>query len=464
VRNHIANGGRRTKTGVILMLVLFAAGFVATAWPTAAQEVRYRPRSLVERLFNSDDERQPRVERRRRVVQRPRAVRQPPAERKGLFGRLFGGEVEEQPLEPTRKVRTKAKSKSRKSGAGAGQVVRVEEPDALPKLDTARTVLVIGDFMAGGLSEGLVSAYSQNPNIRIIERTNGSSGFVRDDFYNWPQEIRTLIEAEKPAAVVVMLGANDRQQMKLGTTREAPLSDNWVKEYQLRVDALAAVIKERSLPFVWVGLPAFKSAKVSSDLLTFNDMYRKSTENAGGSFVDIWDGFVDENGAFVMNGPDMNGQPVRLRGSDGISLSKPGKRKVAFYVEKPLNKLLGNETVPATGLPGAAMVGPVAPAGIYVDRTQPMAIDDPELDGGQALLGETTERKVEKRTAAERLVVEGIAPAAAPGRADDFGGAATPVAMPAAPPATAAPSAASPVEPAAAAGAASPEATTAISR
>ena len=48
-----------------------------------------------------------------------------------------------------------------------------------------------------------------------------------------------------------------------------------------------------------------------------------------------------------MNGPDMNGQPVRLRGSDGISLSKAGKRKVAFYVEKPLNKLLGSETVPA---------------------------------------------------------------------------------------------------------------------
>jgi hypothetical protein len=412
------------------MLVLFAACFVATSWPTTAQEVKYRPRSLVERLFDSGDERQPRVEQRRRVVkQRPRAAQQPPAQRKGLFGRLFGGDIEEQPLEAPRKVKTKTKSKSRKSGAGAGQVVRVQEPDALPKLDTARTVLVVGDFMADGLSEGLVSAYSQNPNIRIIERTNGSSGFVRNDFYDWPAELKTLIETEKPAAVVVMLGANDRQQMKLGTSREAPLSDNWVKEYQARADALAAAIKERSLPFVWVGLPAFKSAKVSSDLLTFNDMYRKSTENAGGSFVDIWDGFVDENGAFVMNGPDMNGQPVRLRGSDGISLSKPGKRKVAFYVEKPLNKLLGNETVPSTGLPGAAIVGPVAPADINVDRTQPMAIDDPELDGGQALLGESTQRKIEKRTVAERLVVEGIAPAASPGRADDFGGVVAPVAV-----------------------------------
>ena len=32
----------------------------------------------------------------------------------------------------------------------------------------------------------------------------------------------------------------------------------------------------------------------------------------------------------------MNGQPVRLRSDDGINLSKAGKRKVAFYAEKPL--------------------------------------------------------------------------------------------------------------------------------
>ena len=71
-------------------------------------------------------------------------------------------------------------------------------------------------------------------------------------------------------------------------------------------------------------------------MLAFNDIYRTAAESAGGEFVDIWDGFVDENGAFVDNGPDMNGQPVRLRGADGINLSKAGKRKIAFYAEKPL--------------------------------------------------------------------------------------------------------------------------------
>ena len=127
-----------------------------------------------------------------------------------------------------------------------------------------------------------------------------------------------------------------------------------------------------------------------------------------------------------MNGPDMNGQPVRLRGSDGISLSKPGKRKVAFYVEKPLNKLLGSETVPASGLPDRRRPGRRRRSNIYVDRTAPMAINDPELDGGQQLLGLKSTPKVETRTAGERLAVEGIAPASTPGRADDFGGARQP--------------------------------------
>ncbi len=387
----IAGLRHKIGAGMALILMLCLVAGMALSWPAGAQEKEKPRRNLLQLLFGrSDDD-------------------IPVKERAGKS--------------KTGKVKAKQR-KTRKSSAS--QVVRVQEPDALPKLETARAILVIGDFMASGLSEGLVSAYSQNPNFKVIDRSNGSSGFVRNDFHDWPTEVKALIEAEKPVAVVVMLGTNDRQQMKVGTVREAPLTDNWTKEYQLRTDALAAAMKERGVPFVWVGLPAFKSTKVNSSLLAFNDIYRKSTESAGGAFVDIWDGFVDENGAFVMNGPDMNGQPVRLRGSDGISLSKPGKRKVAFYVEKPLNKLIGGETVPGSGLSGTEIVGPVAPANIHVDRTPPMAIDDPELDGGQILLGLTGTAKAQTGAISEKLSVEGIAPPPSPGRADDFGGAVTP--------------------------------------
>ncbi|TIT77048.1 MAG: DUF459 domain-containing protein, partial [Mesorhizobium sp.] len=70
-----------------------------------------------------------------------------------------------------------------------------------------RVVLVVGDFLAGGLAEGLDTAFADNPAVRIVSRSNGSSGFVRDDFYNWPVEIKSLIATEKPSVAVIMLGS-----------------------------------------------------------------------------------------------------------------------------------------------------------------------------------------------------------------------------------------------------------------
>src|SRR5690606_20335966 len=140
-----------------------------------------------------------------------------------------------------RKARTKIRKTTRPSEPR--QPVVAETPE-VEKLPDARIVLVVGDFLSGGLAEGLADVYAENPRIRIVDRSNGSSGFVRDDFYDWPKEIGPLIEAEKPAAIVVMLGSNDRQQMRVGDTREAPRSESWTKEYERRTEAFAKVISE----------------------------------------------------------------------------------------------------------------------------------------------------------------------------------------------------------------------------
>jgi len=317
----------------------------------------------------------------------------------------------------------KAKPKPRKPRVPRAPV-EPQTPIA-EKAPDARIVLVVGDFMASGLAEGLDIAFADNPAVRIVARSNGSSGFVRDDFYNWPEQIKSLIETEKPAAVVVMLGSNDRQQMKVGDVREQPRSENWTKEYERRTDELGKAIATAKVPFLWVGMPAFRVPKMTSDMLAFNDIYHKAAESHGGEFVDVWDGFVDENGAFVTNGPDMNGQPVRLRADDGINVSKAGKRKLAFYTEKPLMKILGlagpGSVAPATAPAGAPVEAPApAAAPIVIDRTAPMLLSDPALDGSTELLGATPPASANPALPGERLVIEGKAPEASPGRADDF--------------------------------------------
>lgn len=370
----------------IVFTVAVAAALSASAVaPGFAQE---RQRSLFDLLFRPS---------------KPRAVEAP---------------RQKQPR-PTIKRKTPTRAKTEASAPA---------PDVVAKAADARVVLVVGDFLAAGLAEGLETAYAEIPNVRVVVRSSGSSGIVRDDHYDWPAEIGPILEAEKPAAVVVMLGANDRQEMRVGDVREPKRSDNWNKEYERRVTRLAKTITDAKIPLVWVGMPSFKNATMSSDMLAYNDIFRSATEAAGGSFVDIWDGFVDENGAFVTTGPDINGNPVRLRqGENGINLTRPGKRKVAFYAEKPLEKILGTSKPALIGALGPNGLAPQLPDGAKVpadiERTVPISLTDPELDGGQELLGATFSPGVETpRTPAEKLSKEGVAPLPVAGRADDFGG------------------------------------------
>lgn len=283
--------------------------------------------------------------------------------------------------------------------------------------------MVIGDFMAGSLAGDLETVFAENPSVRILDRSKGSSGLVRDDFYNWPVEIGPLLETEKPAAVVVMLGSNDRQQMQVNDIREPTRSDAWTKEYENRTLSFGKHISIAKVPFLWVGMPAFKSSKMTSDMLAFNEIYRASAEQSGGEFVDIWDGFVDENGAFITRGPDINGQPVTLRTDDGINFTRAGKRKLAFYTEKPLLKILGLTSPAATVATltpmGLSLDNPAeAVVPVSIDRTPPIMLNDPALDGGADLLGTTPPSPSLVLT--NKVVGAQDEPSVTPGRADDF--------------------------------------------
>jgi hypothetical protein len=231
------------------------------------------------------------------------------------------------------------------------------------------------------------------------------------------------MDEEKPAVVVVMLGSNDRQAMRVNGASETARSEKWDAEYAARSARFLSEITSRDVPVVWIGLPPFRFPKMSSDMIAFNDIQRGVTEAAGGVFIDVWDGFVDETGAFVTNGPDVNGQPVRLRAGDGINFTEAGKRKIAFYAEKPLARIL--QTGPAALMPDAGtgeMFGPPIPGEApIIQHTPPVSLLDPALDGGDELMGLVVEpRRSTALTPARKLVVQGVAPEPRPGRVDDF--------------------------------------------
>jgi uncharacterized protein len=320
----------------------------------------------------------------------------------------------QQPRQQRRAAQPRAQPRPQSAPAAPQAAAAVE------KSEDASRVLILGDFVAGGLGEGLEAAYAEDPDVVIITRSNGSSGLVRDDYYDWPANIGGILEAEDPAIVIIMIGANDRQQLVVDGRPEDPRSDAWMAEYERRAASMVEAVRAQEAHLVWVGMVPFRFRAMSSDMIAFNDLYRRVSEEAGGEYVDVWDGFVDEEGAFATHGPDMNGQPAQLRAGDGINITRAGKRKLAFFVEKPLNRLLGEAAPPA--LSGFGPFPQLDPDGEEIDiteieRTRPILLNDPILFGGGELLGGST-GSGSRGEAAERRAEDALS--SRPGRADDF--------------------------------------------
>ena len=106
-------------------------------------------------------------------------------------------------------------------------------------------------------------------------------------------------------------------------------TEKWEAAYIRRIDATMAALKTAGVPVIWVGLPPQRNTKTSSDSAYLNEIYRSRAEKAGITYVDVWDGFVDESGRFAQQGPDYEGQTRRLRSGDGAFFTKFGARKLA---------------------------------------------------------------------------------------------------------------------------------------
>ena len=141
--------------------------------------------------------------------------------------------------------------------------------------------------------------------------------------------------------MVVVVGANDRQQMRAGKSRLAPHSDAWEKAYVSRITGMADTLKVFGRPFFWVSAPPMRSSSASRDMAYLNGLYKPAVTAAGGHYVDIWNGFTDDNGNYTSSGPDVDGQLRALRSSDGINFTRAGRLKLAFYVEREIRKQTG---------------------------------------------------------------------------------------------------------------------------
>lgn len=198
--------------------------------------------------------------------------------------------------------------------------------------------------------------------------------------------------------------------------------ERWVELYGKKIEELASVLKAKGVPVLWVGLPAIRGPKGTADMLFLDSLYREGAAKAGITYVDVWDGFVDEAGRFLQKGPDFEGQIRQLRSYDGVYFTKAGARKLAHYVEREITRLLAGRSGPialpsepatpdTSAEPGKPaprpLAGPIVPlvaASISTDQ----------------LLGGPGSRPAAVDALAAKTMVKGEPLTAPAGRADDY--------------------------------------------
>ena len=346
------------------------------------------------------------------------------------------------------------------------------------------SVVVMGDDMADWLAYGLEDVFSDSPEIRILRKNKLGSGLLRYDAkgdLDWWHVARDTLAQEKADYIVMMLGLSDRgdirekdiakeaetrakdQQTKEPAKDQAKdqakdeaekkgqksaktddtaetgaaatqrskktagpaefRSDEWEKVYTRRIDDTIAALKSKGIPVIWVGLPSLRGSRSSGDAAYLNDLFRARAERAGITYIDVWDGFVDEAGKYSNYGPDYEGQMRRLRLGDGVFFTKAGAIKLARYVEHELSRYMSNRvpvalpTGPVEPSPSGAkpaerpLMGPVVPLTGKATETP----KDPE-----ELLGAPGSSPIHGDALATKVLAKGETVTAPTGRADSF--------------------------------------------
>ena len=198
--------------------------------------------------------------------------------------------------------------------------------------------------------------------------------------------------------------------------------ERWVELYSKKIEEMIGVLKSKGVPVLWVGLPAVRGTKATADMLFLDSLYRDAAGKAGITYVDVWDGFVDEAGRFLQQGPDFEGQIRRLRSYDGVYFTKAGARKLAHYVEREITRLLAARSAPI-----ALPTEPATPdANAVPGQPAPRPLAGPILPlvassvGTDQLLGGPGSRPAAVDALAARTLVKGEPLAPPAGRADDF--------------------------------------------
>jgi len=213
---------------------------------------------------------------------------------------------------------------------------------------------VFGDGFADGLLGGLVQAFGSDVRLNIQRQITPIANIATADFEGKTKALEQKISAQPLNIAVVMIGESDRNSFRNADGKRLAVgSDAWLAEYTRRIDRLMRAFKTKNASVYWLGLPNFARGDANELAQRMNDVIRERAYLNGYKYIDVYQGFADENGAYSSYGPDLEGAIRLLRLRDGVNFTTAGNRRLAHFVEKELRSDLtqakNNRNTPLLG-------------------------------------------------------------------------------------------------------------------
>lgn len=205
-------------------------------------------------------------------------------------------------------------------------------------VDAKPNVLFIGDSLMKEVGRSARRQIARLGGEAEVESSIGS-GLARFDLYDWSAKLREKLAA-KPMAVVVLLGANDEQDMDSPSGPVSYGTPAWSQAYAQRVDMLLSVAQESGTKVWWIGLPKMKDARSDAHASLVNGIVQARAAARQADRV----AFVDISGTYALDGKyssfillPPNSQVLEVRSEDGIHFNRSGADHLATLI---LGKIL----------------------------------------------------------------------------------------------------------------------------
>jgi hypothetical protein len=207
-----------------------------------------------------------------------------------------------------------------------------------PTAEEPLRVWVFGDSlinMAGPRVEALLEATGL-AQVQVDSRPN--TGLVRPDYFDWPAALRgRLAEGPKPEAVLVLMGANDGQNVRVNGASAPRWSAAWSTEYERRAGELMALLTAAGAEVWWVGLPGMKGAAHQRTADALNAVLAAEAERHPSVH------FVPTEAVFSLGGRRFSlhllgptGARFPARAGDGVHFTWSGSRVLAAQMVEAL--------------------------------------------------------------------------------------------------------------------------------